>query len=468
MSVHIGLLIILGLTLTQVVTKKEEAVEIQQSRNVDQPLDEISDQLGEQLIKQVENPPPVSDPALQKLDGDGGGAGTNFDLPNIGDDFLSKFPDPIVSTNIAPAGENGSPAFSGSGGFTIGRAGGTKRGLLGRFGGTPVTETAVTKALKWLQKNQLPDGSWSLVGPYSNGSSSDNPAAATAMALLAFQGYGDTHIKGDFKDTVKKGWAALIKMQNADGLFSSRKSVEDDHQRYYCHAQCTIAICELVGMTGDPAMKGPAQKAIDYLAKNQDPKGGGWRYGAAPDSDTSVTGWVLMALMSGKMANLNIPKQTFDGITKYLDAAQYEDGKRYWYRPMEKADDGTMTAEGLLMRQYLGWERNDPRLAGGVDVILKKPISFDNEINVYYWYYATQVCHHMEGDAWEKWNSVLSKAVPGAQVKDGNEAGSWDPSNDTQGRSWGRLYVTCLSTYLLEVYYRHLPIYDAKVLHAER
>jgi hypothetical protein len=175
-----------------------------------------------------------------------------------------------------------------------------------------------------------------------------------------------------------------------------------------------------------------------------------------------------MALMSGKMAKLNVPKSTFDGISKYLDAAQYEDGKRYWYRPLERADDGAMTAEGLLMRQYLGWERNDPRLSGGVDVILKKPIAFNSEQNVYYWYYATQVCHHMEGDIWDKWNSVLSKEVPNAQVKDGNEAGSWDPTTDTQGRSWGRLYVTCLSTYLLEVYYRHLPIYDAKVLQAER
>ena len=43
--------------------------------------------------------------------------------------------------------------------------------------------------------------------------------------------------------------------------------------------------------------------------------------------------------------------------------------------------------------------------------------------------------------------------------KNGPEAGSWDPTQDAWGYAGGRLYVTCLSAYMLEVYYRHLPIY---------
>jgi hypothetical protein len=49
-----------------------------------------------------------------------------------------------------------------------------------------------------------------------------------------------------------------------------------------------------------------------------------------------------------------------------------------------------------------------------------------------------------------------------AQVKAGREAGSWDPDGDKWGQFGGRLYVTCLSTYILEVYYRHLPLYETK------
>ena len=41
------------------------------------------------------------------------------------------------------------------------------------------------------------------------------------------------------------------------------------------------------------------------------------------------------------------------------------------------------------------------------------------------------------------------------------EGGSWSPDNQDQFEPHGgRLYVTCLSIYMLEVYYRHLPIYE--------
>ena len=43
---------------------------------------------------------------------------------------------------------------------------------------------------------------------------------------------------------------------------------------------------------------------------------------------------------------------------------------------------------------------------------------------------------------------------------EGKEAGSWAPDMaDSFEVHGGRLYVTCLSIYMLEVYYRHLPIY---------
>jgi hypothetical protein len=84
---------------------------------------------------------------------------------------------------------------------------------------------------------------------------------------------------------------------------------------------------------------------------------------------------------------------------------------------------------------------------------------------VYYWYYATQVCHHLEGRHWRAWNDVMRTVLPAHQEQDGKERGSWDPDGDAWGNSGGRLYVTCLSIYMLEVYYRHLPIYQLEKLH---
>jgi hypothetical protein len=66
----------------------------------------------------------------------------------------------------------------------------------------------------------------------------------------------------------------------------------------------------------------------------------------------------------------------------------------------------------------------------------------------------------MEGQIWEKWNLAMRAELPQHQVKNGPETGSWDPRGDRWSVA-GRLYTTCLSLYMLEVYYRHLPIYSA-------
>ena len=336
-----------------------------------------------------------------------------------------------------------------------GRDPGMKKALLAAYGGTPGTEAAVEWALKWFQRNQQRDGFWSLVGPYDNGAQIENRVAATAMALLAFQGAGHTHLRGDYAEIVRKGWYALLGSQKPDGDFW-QGGIE--HQRLYAQAQATIALCELYGMTRDEAYREPAQRAIDYAIKIQDLQGG-WRYRPGNGSDTSVTGWFVMALQSARMAYLDVDVKALKNVNRYLDSASSLDGTRYGYLPHD-GGTVTMTAEGLLCRQYLGWARNDPRLVSGVEYISVHPIDFRDR-NVYYWYYATQVLHHMDDQSWDRWNHVMRVELPKHQVQNGREHGSWAPVGDRWGSHGGRLYTTALSTFMLEVYYRHLPIYSS-------
>src|SRR5262249_11536607 len=139
--------------------------------------------------------------------------------------------------------------------------------------------------------------------PYSNGSASENHLAATAMAMLAFQGDGQTHMEnGPFRRNVQRGLAALLKAQGADGGF-----VDDStpmYHRLYTHAQCTIVLCELYGITQDSQVREPARKALEYCLKIQAPQGG-WRYVPFQDSDMSVSGWFVMALQSARMAKMD-------------------------------------------------------------------------------------------------------------------------------------------------------------------
>lgn len=408
-----------------------------------------AEKLGEQVIDDKLQSPEslemnIETPAL------------SFDVKPVDDPFAAP---PEVDLTVMEATNSVDSVEAPSIGMALnGREAGAKRALLAAYGGNATTEASVIMALEWLSKNQQQDGGWSLTGPYSDPGGVENRLSATAMALLAFQGYGATHkpnpaLKPDFAKQVKRGWDYLLKTQNADGFFEHEAA---HHHKLYAQAQATIGICELYGMTKDPAYKSAAQKALDFAHKAQAPEGG-WRYEPKIDSDTSVTGWYVMALQSGMMAGLEVQSPSLDNIHKFLDSASAENGSRYAYKAgMEPTL--TMTAEGLLCRQYLGWKRNDPRLRAGMDFVLANPINYGDQ-NVYYWYYATQAAHHMDDDDWNRWNQVMRQAIPAAQTKTGAERGSWGPGADRWGSHGGRLYVTCLSTYMLEVYYRHLPIY---------
>jgi hypothetical protein len=83
---------------------------------------------------------------------------------------------------------------------------------------------------------------------------------------------------------------------------------------------------------------------------------------------------------------------------------------------------------------------------------------------MYYNYYATQVLRHLEGEAWKKWNTEMRDYLVNSQSQVDHTKGSWyfehdNASGDLDASKGGRLYCTSLATLILEVYYRHMPIF---------
>lgn len=376
-------------------------------------------------------------------------------------------PEPVAPVAAVPAGEPAAPPATAISAALSGRSAESRQQLLGAGGGTGETETAVGLALEWIVRQQRKDGLWSLQGPYADGSRQENRLAASALALLALQGAGNTPAAGEHHAAVAKAWKALLRLQATDGTFDAGPMIEQ-HQMY-AHGQITIALCELFGMTKDPELAEPARRALGYCLAAQMPDGG-WRYqpprpGGDNRGDMSVTGWFLMALKSGEMAGLAVPPATYERLAAFLDAVFVSPEKGYGYQisPGQKYFDfrPALTAEALLCRLYLGSKPDEPRIASGVALLLREaPIDFDyRRKNVYAWYYETQVCHHVGGRAWEAWNRRMQAELVPAQVATGREKGSWDPANDQWGYVGGRLFMTSLCTCMLEVYYRHLPLY---------
>ncbi|MEO1528893.1 MAG: hypothetical protein AAFX06_26025 [Planctomycetota bacterium] len=354
-------------------------------------------------------------------------------------------------------------------------SGGTSSSAPGMGG--PATEEAIERGLAYLASVQNEDGSWSLQG-HGDAVILQSDTAATGLCLLAFQGAGYTHLQHQYANTVSKGLKFLLDNQRSSGnLYRSENPVSDENVMLYSHGIASLALCEAYGMTQDRELRTAAQDALDYIVNTQHVKRGGWRYTPQISSDTSVTGWMMMALKSGDLAGLEVPQSAYDGIDKWLSLAQ-QSGRmdRYRYDPFApdtakqrhgRLPSPTMTAVGMLMRMYNGWRRDNESMQSAAEYLLRYPPRLGDQQRTlrdgYYWYYATQVMFHMGDEYWERWNGYLNPLLLDTQIKRGPESGSWDPElpvRDRWGMHAGRLYVTTMNLLNLEVYYRHLPIYE--------
>lgn len=335
-----------------------------------------------------------------------------------------------------------------------GRSAATKSRLVAAGGGNAASEAAVARGLIWLAKQQKANGSW-----VYDGSSANDTIAATGMALLPFLAAGQTHkVSKDnkYNKNVGAGIAFLVGNQQPNGSFKGSSGM-------YSHAIATVALCEALGMSGDrAALQQPAQKAVNYILNAQGPNGS-WGYGPGTNGDTSIVGWQIQALQSAKLCKeLVVDKRAYEKARKFLDSVASGSNKsQYGYS--SPGATPTLTAVGLLSRYYVdGWGPNQPGMAAGVNYLLKSWTPTEAKMDMYYYYYATQVLHFYEGPEWHKdWNPAMRDLLVKIQVPDarGANGGSWDPDGVWFGPHCGRLGQTCMSLLTLEVYYRHLPLY---------
>jgi hypothetical protein len=363
-----------------------------------------------------------------------------------------------------PSGR-GKPSVVPNGGGWEGRTADARARLTGSGGGSRQSEAAVERGLQWLLAHQREDGSWcfdlektSCKGMCRNSGGEPSTTAATGLALLPFLGAGYTHTRGPYREAVKKG---VYYLKTRAKVTPHGVDLCDDGNMY-SHGIATLAMCEAYGMTNDESLRDIAQGAIRHIIYAQDLRGGGWRYFPGMPGDTTVTGWQLMCLKSAQMAHLEVPSPTLNRAERFLNSVQFDKGSRYGYmtpRMRMRVQEAT-TAVGLLCRMYGGWHRDRPALYRGVAHLSHWGMS---ETNMYYDLYATQVLHHWEGPEWHTWNKKMRDYLVATQASESHENGSWyfpDPLGDRGGR----LYNTAMALMILEVYYRHMPLYGQQAV----
>ncbi len=371
----------------------------------------------------------------------------------------------------------------------IGIGGGRPRGrwamggedLVAR-GGSELTEGAVELGLRWLADHQDvdADGRWDcdnfmrhdLAGARCDGAGQPlHDVGVTGLAVLAFlqSGYLDRDDRrgSKYARNVRAGLRYLIRTQSDDGLFGTRTA----HDFMYDHAIATLAMCEAFWRTRNPRYKRPAHAALGFLARARNPLLA-WRYEPrGGENDTSVTGWCVMALKSGKYAGLEVDPDAFEGARLWIDHMTDPDTGRVGYndrgglpaRPAGRQDrfpaekSQSMTAVGILCRILAGEDpRTSEMVRKGAELCRKSPPLWDDgSLDMYYWYFGTLALSRVGGECWTKWNDEMKAAIVANQrPKDaGPFAGSWDPVG-AWGEDGGRVYSTALMVLCLAEYYR--------------
>ena len=350
-------------------------------------------------------------------------------------------------------------------------------------------ERAIKLGLQWLEQQQKSDGHWELHQGYPDPGRSviKTDTGATALAMLAFLGHGDTHQAGEFKDVVAKGLKWLRAVQDpATGDLHDQRQEEGRNPSFYAHSMATIVLCEALALTGDNELKPHAERAVKYLVESQHPQNGGWKYrpiSKQMDGDLSVTGWALMALHTARMASIEVQQEEFERASRFLDSVQAKGTARYKYEPSSPDNKATaaLTAEALLCRQWLGWPKTFQQMTAGVKYVTSEeslPSWTSGRRNVYGWYYTAQMLHNIGGEDWIRWNTAARDIIIKNQEKFGGVKpdkgikGSWAPTKisgvgEEYADKAGRLYITALCILILETPYRHEPIYEQPAVSAQ-
>lgn len=362
-----------------------------------------------------------------------------------------------------------------------------KRGELSkRAGMSEESEKAVDAGLMWLARHQKGSGAWSssafdaccAAGTCGGPGESGNDAGVTGLAVLAFLGAGITP-KSELSwkdavtgravaagDVVRRGIAALVAMQDEEGCVGGRRTAK----YMYSHAIGALALAEAYGMTGAEGLRGPAQRAVDFLLMAQNP-GRGWRYAKqCGDSDTSVTSWAVAALDAANVAGLKNAKNGFAGAKAWIDEVTDPTYFRVGYtargtgkvlvqgRNEEWDGHEALTAAAMTARMRMEAKAAPEILDAQAKLLVSDlPVWMEHKVDMYYWYHGSEALFTFDGAAgkyWKAWAKTAQDALVKHQEGEGCAAGSWDPAADRWGFEGGRVYTTAIGVLTLETPYR--------------
>jgi hypothetical protein len=308
-------------------------------------------------------------------------------------------------------------------------------------------DPAVESALEYLARVQRDDGSF----PESYGDSTGIPA----LAGMAFLSKGHLPTEGSYADALNRSIDFVLANQRDTGLFEKGNAGSGP---MYAHNIATLFLSEVSGMVDPQRQKKiaealpPALKLIlkAQAVKKNEHHQGGWRYHpGSDDSDTSCSGWALMALRSAKLNGAAVPDQAIADAVAYL--RRHQDAKEGCFGYRDRTDHArSLTGMGLLCLELCGGH-GTPETFKAADYVMKTFRDLPGDQFEFYGnYYNAQGMFQIGGRYWQEYASWMY----GTYLKKQSDDGSWN------SREAGRIYGTCMMVLAFTVPYRQLPIYQ--------
>lgn len=476
----LGVIVLIVVTTVQGQMGKKIEVEVARAQEEETELEEEQEQ--EEVVEQT--------PPEEMVD-------VTIDTPDVSiADVATPSATPTTEpVSVKPAAQDSvalikSPVTmkSMTGSRTPGSIGAMTRG--GGMYGDAKTEAAVLKALRWLKKTQLPNGTW------GNGG---NPISNAGLAILAYLAHGETPSSKEFGPTVQKAMQFLIDSlsKKKDKTGQTVVTFKGSDGNEYATLIATYALCEAFGMTRNPNTKIVAMQTLQRIVDNQSPTGG-WDYGMNKKStrdDMSYAGWALQALKAGKMAGLH-PKGLDECIKKAIKCLKTRNFKNGGFNYTAGGGPTGLTATGCLAMQLLGY-MNENEVKAALETMRPWKPSFEGVKGKklsealpsanpqYYCYYAAQ-CKYQAGmcqgatpanvKSWQDWNLAmkalypntiitLPEKIPGPDGKP-RAIGYWKGKDTLGANEKATTMTTCLVALQMMVYYRYLPTTQTKAAKA--
>jgi hypothetical protein len=252
---------------------------------------------------------------------------------------------------------------------------------------------------------------------------------------MAYLSKGHLPTEGPYVEVLNRCIDFVLGSQRGNGLFEKGHAGSGP---MYAHNISTLFLSEVSGMV-DPARQDRIERALPralelILQAQAVPKEerhrGGWRYHpGSTDSDTSCSGWALMALRSAKLNGAAVPDSAIEEAVAYLKRHQHEQYGCFGYTGNED-HARSLTGMGLLCLELCGLH-GTPETIKAAD-------------------YNAQATFQIGGNYWGEYGPWMYESY----LKEQNPDGSWD------SREAGRIYGTAIMVLSFTVPYRQLPIYQ--------